>query len=507
MRRSHSVSETSVGLFAFLDVLMSTMGSLILVLMIVSPKIRQEKMAKAATEAARDIVKVEPAPTPAPAPVVAPPRETIDLNAKFATRVSELSGQADDKRRTADEKQRNLTTERERANKIRAEREQLERELAQLRATKDTTLASVQDLSAEGLRVESELSKRGSRLRKIQDQIAHESTEYSFVAYDGVSGTTRRPILIECADDQIKFPQENITLTSADISGFTTSTNPVRAGAEALLEYWSTHSKPDDPKPYVLIVVRPSGTLAYYRARNLLQRMNTPFGYELLSEDQKLAVPTPDQAAVTACRQAVDQAIAKRDSVFDSVFANRGGLSSRNPWRRGAGGSRSDVTGASGTGNGGSPNSPFDDPFDLTSDGTKGNGAKNTGKGVDGNALVASGNTMAGGTAPGAAGAGGPAMGGGDTAGGGPGGSGSGNGSASGGVSPGGTGSGGVGPGGINSGKAGSAGPGSGSIGSGGMAPGAFRSGSNALASGGGVGGPGDLVGGGTAGAGSATGG
>src|ERR1700690_2055497 len=98
MRRSHSVSETSVGLFAFLDVLMSTMGSLILVLMIVSPKIRQEKMAKAATEAARDIVKVEPAAAPVPVPlpvaVVAPPRETIDLNAKFATRVAELSGQA-----------------------------------------------------------------------------------------------------------------------------------------------------------------------------------------------------------------------------------------------------------------------------------------------------------------------------------------------------------------------------------------------------------------------------
>ncbi len=61
MRRSHSVSETSVGLFAFLDVLMSTMGSLILVLMVVSPKIRQEKIAKAATEVARDVVKVEPA--------------------------------------------------------------------------------------------------------------------------------------------------------------------------------------------------------------------------------------------------------------------------------------------------------------------------------------------------------------------------------------------------------------------------------------------------------------
>ena len=53
MNRSRSVSETSVGLFAFLDVLMSTMGSLILVLMVVTPKIRQESVAKAAVAAQR----------------------------------------------------------------------------------------------------------------------------------------------------------------------------------------------------------------------------------------------------------------------------------------------------------------------------------------------------------------------------------------------------------------------------------------------------------------------
>ena len=51
MNRSRSVSETSVGLFAFLDVLMSTMGSLILVLMVVTPKIRQEAVARAAVAA------------------------------------------------------------------------------------------------------------------------------------------------------------------------------------------------------------------------------------------------------------------------------------------------------------------------------------------------------------------------------------------------------------------------------------------------------------------------
>jgi hypothetical protein len=492
MRRSHSVSETSVGLFAFLDVLMSTMGSLILVLMIVSPKIRQEKMAKAATEAARDIVKVEPTPAPkvvAPVtPLVAPPRETIDLNAKFATRVAELSGDADEKRRTAAEKEQGLTAQRERSEKARAERERLERQLAELRATKNHTLAAVQDLSAEGLKVESELSKRGSRLRKIRDQIAHESTEYAFVAYDGVSGTTRRPILIECADDQIKFPQENITLTSADVIGFTSATNPLLAGAEALLEYWLTHSKPDDPKPYVLLVVRPSGTLAYYRARNLLQRMKTPFGYELLAEDQKLAVPPPDQEAVVACRQAIDQTIAKRDSVFDQVFANGSGLSTRNPWRRGAGGSRSDTPGASGSGNGGKPNSPFDDPFDLTSGGSKG-----TGKGLGGDSLVASGTAMKGGGASGTAVKGGGASGGAGSASAGAGGLGS----ADGGSAA--AGSGGPGAGSIGSGTIGS-----GSLGSGGVGPGG--SGSGVLGSGAlgseaaGPGGPGAGSGGGASG-------
>jgi hypothetical protein len=432
MRRSHSVSETSVGLFAFLDVLMSTMGSLILVLMVVSPKIRQEKIAKAATEVARDVVKVEPAPapkpvlTPAPTPVV-PKRETIDLNAKFATRVAELSGQADDKRRAAVDAQRAASAERERYQQIHKNREQLERELAELRAAKDRTLASVQDLSAEGVKVESELAKRGSRLRKIRDHIAHESTEYSFAAYDGVSGTTRRPIVIECADSQIKFLQEDIALTSADITGFTSAANPLLAGAEALLEYWSTHSAPNDPKPYVLIVVRPSGTLSYYRARNLLERMKAPFGYELLAEDQKLAAPPPDAQAVVACREAIAKAIAKRESVFGDVFATGGSLNSRRPSRAGAGGSRDDLpegagngagsngTGGNGTGSigtgsngtGGKPASPFDDPFGVAATGSTG-----TAKGSGGDSLLASGNTTTGGPGSGSVGSGGVGSGG-----------------------------------------------------------------------------------------------
>jgi hypothetical protein len=433
MRRSQAVHETSVGLFAFLDVLMSTMGSLILVLMIVSPKIRQEKIAKAATEVARDVVKIETKPVPTPAPAVVPKRETIDLNAKFATHVAELTSQADDKRRTATDAQHELATAHDRSQKVHETREQLEHELADLRAAKTRLVASVEDLSAEGVKVETELARRGSRLRKIRDHIAHESTEYAFVAYDGVSGTTRRPILVECADDRIKFVQENITLTSADITGFTSVANPLLSGAEALLDYWSTHASASEPKPYVLMVVRPSGTLSYYRARNLLERMKAPFGYELLPEDQKLAPPAADPQATLACREAIDRAIAKRDAVFNQVFATTGG-SKRDPLRRGPGGAGGDVpglngngtpggakdgsgVGPSGTGGGAGGNRAgstwtFADPFDLTSGGVRAAGKAAASASSD--ALVASGNTTQrapGGNGPGSKGADGNAAG------------------------------------------------------------------------------------------------
>ena len=57
------------------------------------------------------------------------------------------------------------------------------------------------------------------------------------------------PILIECANGHITFLQEGIKLSRADVSGFSPAYNPLRAGAQALLDYWSTHSAPGDPRP------------------------------------------------------------------------------------------------------------------------------------------------------------------------------------------------------------------------------------------------------------------
>lgn len=383
MNRSRSVSETSVGLFAFLDVLMSTMGSLILVLMVVTPKIRQEAVAKAASAVQRSAearrvreqgraAKTTPAPY-VPAPVIELPRETVDLNAKLEVQLAELSHEIKDRRQLADDKHEALGAEQARLQKNQAELAELEQRFEQILRAKSRLAESVTKVSSEGIAVESQLAGSAARLRTIHGEIAHAPTRYTFVAYDGVSGTTRHPILIECTRAHIEFLQEEVSLSSADVSGYSPSYNPLLAGAQALVDYWATHSAPGEPRPYVLLVVRPNGAVAYATARRLLERMKDPFGYELLPDDQKLEVPPPVSEAAEACRRAVEKAIAERVDVFKQVFGNGSGAGRGNN----LGGSGPNPSGNARAQNGGAT-SPFDDLGVESSGGSKPAG-QNTG--------------------------------------------------------------------------------------------------------------------------------
>jgi hypothetical protein len=321
MNRSRFTSETSVGLFSFLDVLMCTMGCLILVLVVVTPKIRKERVAKAAVQAALAVAETKQPPIAQPPP---PVRETIDLNAKLEREVADLARRLGARRQLAASKAASDEAAQARLSRTEAQLRDLERQLSQIRDAKTQTAAAIAKAESEAAATEKQIAHTAARLRRIRGEIARASTAYTFVAYDGVSGTTRRPVLIECTKDHIKFLQERIALSSEDIAGFTPSANPVLAGAQALLDYWTLHAAPDEPKPYILLVVRPSGSIAYYTARRLLERLRNPFGYELLPDDQKLNIPPPVPEAVAACRKAIEDALAHRDGPSLAMLGSGG---------------------------------------------------------------------------------------------------------------------------------------------------------------------------------------
>ena len=130
----------------------------------------------------------------------------------------------------------------------------------------------------------------------------------------------------------------------------------------------------------MLLIVRPSGAVAYGAARHLLERMKEPFGYELLPDDEQLDVPPAVPEAAEACRKAVEKAIAQRVDVFKEVFGNGAAPGGG----RLAGGGRRGTAGTAGAANG-PGNSPFDDMGDSLLGGSK-HGGQQLASGSDGGA-------------------------------------------------------------------------------------------------------------------------
>jgi len=198
--------------------------------------------------------------------------------------------------------------------------EEHSRELTDRIAEIDATLAALaKGSSADPVRDETraKIDKLRLHARSLQDRLAearaaavknHEA--YAIIPYEGPNQTHRRPIYIECRSDSIILQPEGVRLTEADFQGPLGPGNPLAAALRAAREHLASAS-PADAKasePYPLLLVRPSGIVAYYVALQSLKSWHSEFGYELVEEDWELAFPTPDVQLAQVEQRAVDSA-------------------------------------------------------------------------------------------------------------------------------------------------------------------------------------------------------
>lgn len=342
----------SVQLFPFLAVLVCVMGSLIFFLLVSAKKLRAAAVAKAVAAAqvvddeplapefgdeAPPVVWVEPEPVVAAAPRETAPEapvtpkidraalaaERAALQATWAARVAELAS-------TVEARQQGLN--RERLLALAAQRQidelqqqllqqelELSRVMGQVSADEDRAPAS----AAERAKLEAEITKLRARLKELQSRQQESASRFSIVAFEGKSGTTRKPILIECTATGLRFLPEDVVLTPADIEGATPRANPLLAGTMALMAYWSQAPAAQREPPYILLVVRPDGTFAYYIAMKLLSSLKQPFGYELVTDDVELALPPVDPQARELLTEAIRRSQEQRVQMQQ---AGRGGF-------------------------------------------------------------------------------------------------------------------------------------------------------------------------------------
>ncbi|HEY3965249.1 MAG TPA: hypothetical protein VGM05_11910 [Planctomycetaceae bacterium] len=328
--RRRPAANSSMSLFPFLDTLVCTMGALILMLLAMTPKIKERALAR---QAAAQAPAVEPEPEPEPASAPEPPVLTAvpagpsaeELAAERQRRRDAWLAQAADARgalgaRTAD---------------FRVRRQQLKDAEQQLRDLQDQVLKTqlktenvgqaTETLEERAQRLEAQAAVIAQKIAATRKNIdlanrrqASAKNEYALVAYDGTSGTVRRPIYIECTGRGFRFLPEGETLSPLDLEGFSDNFNPLLAGAQSLVRFWARRKRssgPAEPEPYVLLLVRPSGCFTYYLARKYLSPLGVLWGYELIEEDWKLSVPDPDPVAKSMLKEALDStAQARRPS-------------------------------------------------------------------------------------------------------------------------------------------------------------------------------------------------
>ena len=334
MSRRQNPSSNPVPLFQFLDLFLCTIGTLIVMLVIMTTKIRQdtvnraiaERIVASETDRTPELESAAPAllilPEPATSPVTTDSSAAIDHQAAVSDaierlhdlekRSTTLNGELLQRQRaiTSLEQQARLTVAETQAAS--ASKKELERRLREAITERNKELAELQQLKNEQSRLREKILE-SQKLIAVAKQ-KEGNSEYVIVPYDGITGTTRRPIFIECKDATIRFAAEDVTINLTDMEPFRPGADPLAAGIAELVQYWVGKSKaPDAAKPesqpYVLVIVRPSGLPAYLLTRRSLDATGVDFGYELVTEDFSFAAPESEPRAKELCQATVTQTI------------------------------------------------------------------------------------------------------------------------------------------------------------------------------------------------------
>lgn len=281
MSRARPVDGPTISLFPFLAVLLCTMGALLVLLVLFSRSAQHGGAAEA------DTAELELA------------KENL------AWRLEQLKGVRD---RTADDLAKarlQLAGTEEHTRDLADELERLEKLHAELAAG-----AGSKQMDADLAALEAKLKSARESLDKSRAEMATKPPAYAVVPYVGSNGTHRRPLYIECCIDGVFLQPEGIRLNPSDFEGPPGPGNPLASALRAAREHIAkTTPTNGDPavQPYPLLLVRPSGVMAYYVAREAIQSWGSDFGYQLVDEEWTLQFPPRDPTLAEVEKRAIEE--------------------------------------------------------------------------------------------------------------------------------------------------------------------------------------------------------
>jgi hypothetical protein len=306
MRRRRKHLEVST--FPFLAVLLCTMGSLILVLLIMDRKAKAGARAKAIAAAAG--IADDAA------------REAAVRRAELEKRMQEAKLEWEKKRDALHTKllseQQALQLQMQQlrdkmllaAARLRADQEQagelkkqvdtdrgkVQGETAALATTRQSlaeTEKRTEQEKAALTRMTNDLVVLERALKDLKEAREREKQTYSVVPYNGKRGESRRPLYIECAGANVIFHPDKKSLFMLLQRGEVLAEVERRVARQQ--RQIAPNKLPADQSPYLMLMVRPDGIDTYYSFQRLMAGYDVKFGYELIDGDWILEFPPDDE--------------------------------------------------------------------------------------------------------------------------------------------------------------------------------------------------------------------
>lgn len=356
--------QTSISLFPFLAVLVCAMGALILLLLVMTRKIHHEQYGDDA-----------PANITA-SPVVVPPDLSLEIAALEAERdafgrsLLDLEKQAGELERFVENQQSVVESLRQQCSKLetklqaagtssdqsgivdlqkrvsilRSKQVELQQRLdeqEQLLLAKQLRLREVTQAKAAAelklLQANSSIVALRQQVKTAEKITATAGTD-TVVEFTNTTGTTRTPIIVEVTKDGYTIQPSGIKIQKKDMDGFPVSDTPLMAAILAVHRERAKNSVTS--QPYVLLLVRPMGSEAFYPAQGILANEKIHFGFELIGTEKEIAAGESAPAEIAAAETAMAEAHRRREKIYANIrFLGQGispqGAAAPDPTRRG----------------------------------------------------------------------------------------------------------------------------------------------------------------------------
>jgi hypothetical protein len=265
-----------VNLMPLLDVLLCTMGTLIIVLGIIYREARLHPAKRT------------------PGAVSASTQELVDAKDDLEFRVDGLAAARDKCRAELEDKRAKLADVEDHWRRMEDQLLALRDAAKQLHESPSAGDSQRDRLRGELAQLNARRQQLDGELKRARYQAVNRQPVYAVVPFEGLYKTSRRPIYIECRGDCVILQPEGIVFTPSDFLGPGGPGNPLASALRAAQEYWRQAPRPSPGmpnEPYPLLLVRPDGIIAYYLVRDAMSSWDAEFGYELVGQDWQLDYP------------------------------------------------------------------------------------------------------------------------------------------------------------------------------------------------------------------------